>query len=71
MVLHLGFVLAEVGLGSIDAHTVDCISLGFVFIEGLHHILDPPKLFLDTDVLLAGRLSLCEHKKIQTSSQIA
>lgn len=70
MVLHLGFVLAEVALGPIEAHSIGSTSLGFVFIEGLNHILNPPKLLLDVDVLLAGRLSLCKHRKYR-SSQIA
>lgn len=59
MVPHLVFVLTEVGLRPVETHPINSVSLSFVFIEGLHHILNPPQLFLDADVLLAGRLRLC------------
>lgn len=57
MMRHLSLLHAEDVLGP-----VDLVSLGFVFVEGLHDILDPPQLFLDADVLLAGGLRLRKHK---------
>lgn len=60
VVPHLISVLAE---GPIGVHAVNSISLSFMFVEGLHHILNPPKFFLDADVLLAGRLSLSVRRK--------
>lgn len=61
MVPHLISVLAEVGHGPIRA--INGISLSFMFIEGLHHILNTPKFFLDVDVLLAGGLRLGVGRK--------
>lgn len=57
---HLISVLVEAHRPE-GVHTI--ISLSFMFSEGLHHILNPPKLFLDADVLLAGRLRLGVHRK--------
>ena len=51
-------MFAEVALGPIQVQPLSS-SLSFLFIDGLHHILNPPKFFLDADVLLAGRLRLC------------
>ena len=58
---HLIFLFTEVGLGSIKTHAIKSSSLGFVIIEGLHHVLNPPQIFLDADVLLTGRLRLRAH----------
>jgi len=63
VVPHLVFVLTEVGLRPIETHPINSISLSFVFVEGLNYILNPPKLFLDADVLLARRLCLDVHRK--------
>lgn len=67
VVPHLISVLAE---GPIGVHAVNSISLSFMFVEGLHHILNPPKFFLDADVLLAGRLSLSVRRKKNTRVQL-
>lgn len=63
VVPHLIFVLAEVVFGPIKVQTINSISLSFMFSEDLHHILNPPKFFLDADVLLAGRLRLGVHRR--------
>lgn len=63
LVPHLIFVLTEVGFGPIETHPIKSISLGFVFIQGLHHILNPPQLLLDADMLLAGWFCLGVHRK--------
>lgn len=39
-------------------HAIDGVPLGLVFVQGLQHVLNPPQLPLDVDVLLAGRLRL-------------
>ena len=67
---HLIFVLTKVGLGPIETHPINSISLSFVFIEGLHHILNPPQLFLDADMLLARRFCLRVQRKHTRQSQI-
>lgn len=61
---HLVPVLAEVVHGAVGVHSIDRVSLSFVFVKGLQHILDPPKFPLNVDMLRAGRLRLsCEQKK--------
>lgn len=51
-------MLAEAAVGSEGVHPVDGVPLGLVFVQGLQHVLNPPELPLDVDVLLAGRLRL-------------
>lgn len=60
---HLVSVVAEAGHGAVGVHAIGSVSLGFIFIQGLHHILNPPKFFLNADVLLAGRLRLKGNRK--------
>lgn len=62
-VSHLIFVLAEVVLGAVDTRSVTSISLIFVFSECLHHILNPPQLLLNANMLLTGRLHLGVPRK--------
>lgn len=50
-------MLAE-AVGSEGVHPVDSVSLGLVLVQGLQHVLNPPELPLDVDVLLAGGLRL-------------
>lgn len=42
VVPHLIFVLAEAVFRPIEVYAINSIPLSFVFIEGLHHILNPP-----------------------------
>lgn len=42
--------------------TAICAPLGFVLGQRLHHILDPPQLFLDLNVPLTWRLCLKTHR---------
>lgn len=51
-------MLAEIVVGSEGVHPVDGVPLRLVFVQGLQHVLNPPQLPLDVDVLLAGRLRL-------------
>lgn len=51
-------MLAEAVVGSKGVQAVDGVPLRLVFVQGLQHVLNPPELPLDVDMLLAGRLRL-------------
>lgn len=71
---HLISVLAEVVHGAVGVHTISSISLGFMFIESLQHILNSPKFSLKMGVLLAGRVHLIvkrKHKRFKDTANIS
>lgn len=51
-------MLAKAVVGPEGVHAVYGVPLSLVFVQGLQHVLNPPQLPLDVDVLLAGRLRL-------------
>lgn len=71
---HLISVLAEVVHGAVGVHTINSISLGFMFTESLQHILNFPKFSLKMGVLLAGRVHLIvkrKHKRFKGTANIS
>lgn len=63
-------MLAKAVVGSEGVNPVNGVPLCLVFVQGLEHVLNPPKLPLDVDVLLAGRLGLVRVRQRPLNSSI-